>query len=312
MRIISLYLLLFLLISVSCNDRNDKRIVIDFNSPSQDSATISFHEDEAVHVAIASISSPRESYRYYNELLDYIAAKIKIPVHSIQKSSYQEVNQLLGEGVVDFAFISSGAYIEFDETRDISLMVSPVVNQQKHFHAYLITPMHSEIQNLEDLKGKQFVFSDPLSHAGYTYPVSKLISLGEDPQEFFSEVMFSFGHDISIEMVNREVVDGAYVHGMIYDYFLYSNKEKIENTRVIDVSEPFGVPPVVCPKNLDPRRFQLYQEIFLNLHKDPDGKAILDHLNIDRFEKTTDEAYDNVRLIKKKISDENIQAFRIQ
>jgi phosphonate transport system substrate-binding protein len=292
------------LIFLSCNQNNKEKVVIDFNSPTQDSISISFHEDEAVHVAIATISSPRESYNYYNELLQYIAAKIQIPIHSVQKQSSEEVNQLLHEGAVDFAFISSGAYIEFNTDKDLDILAAPVIENKQQYRAYLITNEHNDVQSFEELEGLTFAYSDPLSHTGYNYPIYQIKNLGKDPEAFFSKSIFSFGHDFSIEMVNKEVVDAAYVDGLIYDYLSKYSKDKINNTRIIEVSEAFGIPPVVCPKKLDKKRFDLYQEIFLNLHNEARGREILNRLNIDRYEKGKDEMYDGIREIKNKAFNE--------
>lgn len=308
---VGITIVIFTFLLLSCQG-NDNRVIVDFNSPTHDSTHISFHEDEAVHVAIASISSPRESYRYYNELLDYIASKIHIPIHTIQKQSYKEVNQLLLDGAVDFAFISTGAYINLEENNEIKLLVAPVINNDNHYRAYLITPRHSSAEGIEDLKNSSFAFSDPLSNTGYYYPLYRLKELGENKAGFFAQTMFSFGHDLSIEMVNREIVDGAYVHGLIYDFLGQQNHEKISNTRIIEISEPFGIPPIVCPKKLDGNKFRLYQEIFLNLHTESTGKAILDRLNIDRYEKVNDNLYQSVRTIKNSISDEDLEFIRIQ
>jgi len=285
----------------SCNGKKEKTIVIDFNSPTQDSTLISFHEDEAVHVAIASISSPRESFRFYNELLEYISTKINLPIHTVQKQSYEEVNQLLRDGVVDFAFICSGAYIDIEATEEVDLMVGPVIEGQKHFHGYLITNGQHHINNFADLRNHSFAFSDPLSHTGYTYPLAILKQMNETPDHFFSKTLFSFGHDLSIEMVNREIVDAAFVHGQIYDQLRSFSPEKLSNTSIVEISPPFAVPPVVSPKQLDRKRFRQYQEIFLNLHNERKGREILEKLNIDRFEKLDDRIYDPVREIKNSI-----------
>lgn len=299
------FIVLVWLIFLSCNQNKKDKIVIDFNSPTHDSISLSFHEDEAVHVAIATISSPRESYSYYNELLQYIAAKIQIPIHSIQKRSNEEVNQLLHDGAVDFAFISSGAYIEFNTDKELDILATPVIENTQHYHAYLITNQHNNAQSFADLEGLNFAYSDPLSHTGYNYPLYRIKKLGKDPDKFFAKSIFSFGHDFSIEMVNREVVDAAFVDGLIYDFLAKYSPDKISNTKIIEVSEAFGIPPIVCPKTLKKQRFDLYQEIFLNLHKEARGREILNRLNIDRYEKGSDDMYDGIREIKKKAFHEN-------
>jgi phosphonate transport system substrate-binding protein len=106
---------------------------------------------------------------------------------------------------------------------------------------------------------------------------------------------------MTIEMVNRGIVDGAYVHGHIYDYLARERPEKIENVRIAEVSEPFGIPPIVCPAGIDSRRFELFRDVFLNLHNDSQGRAILERLDIDRFKVVDDRIYDRINVIKSSI-----------
>lgn len=299
------YLILILLLS-GCFNKKDKKVIVDFNSPTQDSVVLSFHQDEAIHVAIASMSSPKESYRYYNDLLQHIAAVLKIPVHPIQKESYAEVNKILADRAVDLAFICSGAYIDAKQRDEVEILVAPVINNKSVYNAYIIVHEDSPIQSFRDLKGGSFAYTDPLSHTGYNYPRSRMKDMNLNPNSFFGKSVFSYGHDLSIQMVNRNIIDGASVHGLIYNYMAKFNPEKVANTRIIEISEPFGIPPIVVPKNLDPKRKKLYQSIFLNLHKDRIGKQILNQLNIDHYIIVEDEIYDGVRKIKNKIQDENL------
>lgn len=282
----------------SCTSDKNKRVVVDFAGPSADSAMVSFHQDEAIHVAIGAMTSPRESFMYYNDLLQHISAKVGLPIHYIQKESYQEVNQLLADGAVDFAFICSGAYIDAKKNNTINLLVGPQVNKVNTYTAYIICNRNIKAYSIKDLKGRSFAFTDPLSHTGYNYPLKLLKDKGLEYQSFFKKTLFTYGHDLSIQMVNRGIVDAASVHGLIFDYLMKFTPEKIENIRIIEESEPFGIPPVVTPKSLDPRRYKLYKNIFLNLHKDPVGKLILEKINIDRYVEVTDEMYDGVRRIK--------------
>lgn len=298
---VKLYLIFVTILSllISCKSDKNNTVTVDFNSPSADSSSISFHQDEAIHVAIAAMSSPRESFRYYNELFEHISGLIGIPIHYIQKESYKEVNKLLEDQAVDFAFICSGAYINAKDKGIIDLLVAPVVNGKTDYQSYIICNNSIRLANsIIDLKGKDFAFSDPLSHTGYYYPSYLLKQKGLDQSSFFNKAIFTYGHDLSIQMVNKGVVDAAAVNGLIYDYLAEFSPQKIINTRVIDYSEDFGMPPIVIPKNLDENRKLLYRNIFKNLHLDPHGKEILSRLNIDRYEVVNDDIYNGIRLIK--------------
>ena len=62
----------------------------------------------AFNVAVAAMISPKETFSYYRDLLDFIGAKMDRKVSLIQRKTYGEVNELFKNGQVDLAFICSG------------------------------------------------------------------------------------------------------------------------------------------------------------------------------------------------------------
>ena len=72
--------------------------------------------------------------------------------------------------------------------------------------------------------------------------------------------------------------------------------------KVIEVSGEFPSPPVVVSAGIDEKKYKLYKNIFLNLHKDPTGKAILNRLNIDCFVNIQDSDYNDVRELSKMVN----------
>ena len=247
------------------------------------------------------MTSPKETYIYYSELIKYISDKVGYPIYIKQKKTYEEVNELLENSEVDFAFICSGAFVGEYRTGWIKLLVAPEIDSANHYRAYVITQKDSEINNFEDLKNKSFAFTDPLSNTGRFYPLKKLIQLDENEEDFFLKTVYTYGHDISIQMVNRGIIDGASVHGLIFEYLSLYHPEKVENIKIIEKSEEFGIPPVVMPATLSQKRREQYREIFLDIHNDSVGKQILDKLLIDKFVEVNDTIYNSVFQLKKLI-----------
>lgn len=292
---------LLILLFSACNPEDNKKSVVDFNGPAPVTSTVSFHEDAAIHVGIATIISPKETFTYYNDLLSYISSKMGMPIHYIQKESFQEVNDLLDKGAVDFAFIGTGAYIEAKERNIARLLVAPVSDGSSTYKAYIIANKKSGIRNFSDFKGKNFAYTDPFSHAGYNYVLSRIQYKGYKEIDFFAKTIFTYGNDLSCEMVNKGIVDGAGVNSRVYDYLKSYYPEKVKNIKVIEASKEFPIPPVVVSNKVNDKKYKLYKNIFLNLHKDIVGKQILQHINIERFIDIDNSAYDEVRYIRNKV-----------
>ena len=182
--------------------------------------------------------------------------------------------------------------------KNIKLLVAPVINQKATYHAYIITQKDSKIKGFSDFENKSFAFTDPLSTTGRLYPLQLLKRRMKNEEDFFLKTIYTYGHDISIQMVNRGIIDGASVHGLIYDYIALHHPERVENIKIIDKSVKFGIPPVVTPTTLDQDDFMAYRNIFMDISNDSIGRVILDNLNIDKYQVVGDTLYRSVFQLK--------------
>lgn len=262
--------------------------------------------DTAVRVAIASVISPKESYIYYEEMVRYISKKLGGPVRIVQRRSYSEVNDLIKNREIDFAFVCSGAYVDGNSEFGMKLLVAPKIYGRTTYNSYIIVPKNSSYMSFSDLRGKRFAFSDPLSNSGKLYPAYRLSLMNETPESFFgldekgrSNYFYTYSHDSSIIAVSEVLADGAAVHNLVYEYMRETKPEIISKTRVIEVSPPFGIPPVVVSKDIDPYLEERLKDIFLNMDKDEEGKKILSRVMIDRFVNINDNAYDSIREMRR-------------
>ena len=62
----------------------------------------------------------------------------------------------------------------------------------------------------------------------------------------------------------------------------------------VKVFQPFGNPPVVASKYLSRQLKADIQKLLMTMHKDPEGKKILDELMIDRFLYPEDKWYESI------------------
>ena len=302
---ITLTISILLIILFTACHHNDKKVTIDFADTIYPNKNILSSVEKTLYIAISSMTSPEETLSNYNELLNYISGKINRPVVLIQRKTYKEINELLKNGDVDFAFICSGAYIDRETKSAIKLLVVPQYNEDTYYQAYIISNKNSGINSFEDLKGGKFAFTDPLSTTGKLFPDKLLIDLQTNERLFFEQTIYTYAHDISIQMVNRGIIEGASVHSIIYDHFYEFHPNKVQNVKIIKKSEWFGTPPVVVPSNIEKSQFLILQNIFLNIHNDSIGKSILDSLEIEKFVTINDTLYSSVRTLKNYSSDEN-------
>jgi len=256
------------------------------------------NEVKGIKIAIAAIISPKKTLVYYKELLDYISKKMGVPVTLVQRDTYAEVNGLVRDEKIDVAFVCSGAYVDGHDVFGMEILAAPKAYGEPYYYSYIIVPVDSEYDELEDLRGKKFAFADPMSNTGKLVPTYMLAKINETPDSFFSKYIFTFSHDKSIEAVAQKLTDGAAVDSLIWDYTNATDPTFTSKTKVIVKSPPYGIPPVVVPRGLDPKMKSKLRNIFLNMHLDKESKALLDKLNIDSFVPVEDGAYNSIRDMK--------------
>ena len=113
-------------IYISGCGKDSDAVVVDFEktvaverptSPASDSAQLK--------VAVAAIISPKETFIYYRQLLDYIGHKMGREIQFIQRKTYGEINELLAKSQIDLAFICSGPYVEGKKKHGLMLRRTP-------------------------------------------------------------------------------------------------------------------------------------------------------------------------------------------
>jgi phosphonate transport system substrate-binding protein len=275
---------------------------VDF-SKTMDVPSPNFEQQTSRHlkVAVAAMISPKETLIYYNELLAYMAGKLGYDVRLIQRRTYREVNELFLKRQLDLAFICTGPYVTGRRFYGFEGLATPVIRGGPYYQSYLIVNKNSAIENLEQLRGRTFAFTDPDSNTGSLVPRYWLAMMNEGPSSFFSNSIYTYSHDNSIMAVARSLVDAAAVDGHQWEYFNLRNPQYTRMTRVIKKSKLFGNPPLVGSVDLAAELKTAIRHVLFTMHEDPQGKRILDQLLIDRFEPPKDEWYQPVRDMYTKI-----------
>ncbi|MCZ7399735.1 MAG: phosphate/phosphite/phosphonate ABC transporter substrate-binding protein [Candidatus Methanoperedens sp.] len=297
--VILLAILLFVITS-GCLD-TEKATKVNLSNRNNDVGDNS--DSESLRIAVSAIISPDETLVYYQDMFDYLSLKMGVPVKLVQRKTYQEVNDLVRKNSVDAAFVCSLAYIEGKDLFGMELLAVPIVRGEPRYYSYIIVPEDSNINTLEELKGKTFAYTDPLSNSGKLSPEYMIAQMGENPETFFRLTFFTYSHDKSIQAVAEKMVDGAAVDSLVWDFKNATDPRFTSRTKIISKSPPYGIPPVVISKDIDPTLKEKLRKILLQMHEDKKGKEILDRIMIDRFSEANDSIYDSVREMKKVVSD---------
>lgn len=294
-RQITLLFLLFSLILTGCAQKAAAQINLSDLEPLPDTAA---SDVKPLRVAVAAIISPKGTVDSYSPLLNYLSLELRRPVELVQRRTYAEVNELVKNGSVDLAFVCTSAYIVGAREFGMDLLAAPQVNDKAEYYSYLIVPANSPAKSMADLRGKVFAFTDPISNTGRNYPVMLVQQLGQIPETFFARTFYTYSHDDAIRAVASGVADGAAVDSLVYEFAVKRQPELAEQTRIIDISPAFGMPPVVVGPQIRPQLQAELTDIFLHMNDNPAGQAALAAAGFDRFVTVTDAAYESVRQLE--------------
>jgi len=253
----------------------------------------------AVRIAVGGMITPKEGFAYYREFLDYIGTELGQPVEYVDATSYEEINNKLESREIEGAIVCSGPYVDGHSKFGLELLAAPKAYGGTVYYSYIIVPQNSPARKLDDLRGKSFAFSDPLSNSGKLVPEYILARKGESSKTFFSKTVFSGSHDKSILAVADNLVDGAAVDSLIWEYLNRIKPELTGKTRILLKSDPYPIPPFVVHPAIDPELKEKLRTILLNAHKTPKGKELLDKMMTEQLVPISDSDYDSIREMKK-------------
>lgn len=260
--------------------RQQVRLIAEAGSGGQTNAT---NGPAVLRVGVASVLSPRESLRYYRELIDYMGERLGVLTEMVQRPSYAEMNELLRHRYCHVALVCNYAFTRAHREFAAALLAIPQINNQVTYRGYVIVGRDSPIQSLEQLAGKRFAYSDPMCNAGWLYPAYRLKQLGHNPRAFFGSEMFTYNYENSIYAVAEALADAAGVESPLYDWMIAQKNPAALKTRILDRSPPFGTPPVVAHPQMDSQLRARVREFFLTLHETERGREILGKIMVDRF-----------------------------
>ncbi len=237
----------------------------------------------------------QENLRLNESLVDYIGENLGISTTSVLRDTYEEMNHLLEESEVDIAFVCGLPYVIGKENFGLNILAVPQINGAPEYFSYIIVPKDSPATQMEDLRGKKYAYSDPLSNSGNLAPRYRLAQIGETPESFFSMFVNTRSHHNAIEAVAMKLVDGASVDSYIWEFAHATDPVFTSQTKIIEKGPAFPFTPFVMRKGIEPALQKRITDVFLDMHLDPKGLQILESLKIDKFVAVPDSFYDPIR-----------------
>ncbi len=256
--------------------------------------------DQTLRFAVATMWSVESTFSLYRRLSERIAGDMGLKHSLVLRPSYGALRQAMENDEIDVAFICTGPYVYSLPGESIQLLVEPEFVNRERYRSVILVSSGSGIRSIKDLAGESIAFSDSESFSGRLLPYVMLKEQNIDPDVFFENVIFTGSHDRSISSVDRGIVRAAAVHSIVWEAAKREDPVLRERLKEIWSSDTYGPPPVIVSAKASEAFSDSLKNVFLNLHKDKEGRAILSSIGVARFVPAREENYTSaIRLFQR-------------
>ena len=240
---------------------------------------------------------------------DYLSEKLGMDVEVTMATDYSTIVEAMASGKVDLGIMPPAAYVQ---ARNLdaaeALLSSQLVAYDEDteqpledtytstFKGEVLVKADSDMESLEDLKGKKIATLSPNSASGYIYPVAEMKDLGIDP---LTDCTLTTVNDIPSEItavLNGQqdacfVFQGArYVFASKFsDYDLFKDLKVLYLTEGDIPNDAIAVQP-----SMDDELKDKIKEVFLNMADDEEGKDAMSLWGHTGYGEADEAAYDTI------------------
>ena len=224
-------------------------------------------------------------FSFYKEIVGYLGRVLEIETQLHQGECDPLEDPLLLQDKLDLAFICGLPLIRYSGSvpNQLQPLVAPVMQAPRYqnrpiYFSDVIVNAASNLKTFTDLRGKTLCYNDLGSNSGYNLLRYRLIE-GGDPQDFFSQVIQSGSHQLSIRWVAEGLADCAAIDSIVLEQEL----RHIESyhLRVVEVLGPSPMPPLIVSQHLDASLIQQLQSALLQ--PDTQLQAAMTQVGVQRF-----------------------------
>jgi len=295
----SLFMLLAAFLFFSCGE-GEEAVKVSLDKRQE----ISFRPQlPAITYAYLPEYSQTESFQRHHQLVEYLAEQTGLPIQQVFPENFADHVSMFGQGEIDISFSNPFFYVRLANRFGAKAMARIIAEDERAEIRGLIIARkdNKAIQSIDDCRGKSWLAVDPSSAGGYLFPLGHFVDHGLNLRDF-KEVVFTGG---SQEDVILGVYSGLHDFGSIRENSLKRVENKININQIKVVDHSIWYPGWVYSYN--PR---LPQDVVdkiqtamlkLDYKNNPQHRAILDAAKFIGFTPSTDEDFDRVRDLSKKV-----------
>lgn len=259
--------------------------------PADDTAAL-----ETLRFGLAPAEDSATVLKKFTPFIDHLSESTGLEIEPFVGADYTAVVEALNSGHLDAAWFGPSEYILATEAVEggVEAFASAVqADDTVPYRTAFIVRSDSGIDGPEDFSGRTVAFTDPASTSGHIFGRHALAEAGYEPEELFSQVIYSGSHDASLLSVVNEQVDVAAVSARLLPGFFESGLADADDITVVFESDEIPADPIVYRADLPEETKLQLREAFLA--EDALAGESLAGTGFAGFDIADDAAYDIVR-----------------
>ena len=222
-------------------------------------------EDGVFTIAYAPNESNTAAADARNGLAEDLGAVLGCEVEEIQASDYNVIIEALRTGSADMAYMGSQALALGVERTDLEPIVMKAEDgdpEKAIYHSVFITnAANTDINSIEDIKGRTMAFVDPDSTSGNLVPTAEIIQAFPDDGlnsdmlhtngDFFEAVSFSGSHQAGLQAVVKGDVDVVPISDQILASEIANGNAAESDIKIIHESGAIPAEAMVVAEHVD-------------------------------------------------------------
>lgn len=250
--------------------------------------------DQELRVSAIPDEGPAELARKFAPLGAYLEGTLGVKVTFIPAPDYAATVENLAARRIDLVWYGGFTFVQ---ARRRTGNAVPLVQREEdtQFHSKIIVPAGSNIQSLDDLRGRAFAFGSISSTSGHLMPRYFLMENGINPEAHFSEVVYSGAHDATVRWVAEGRVAAGAVNESVLQKLIDEKRVDPSKIRVLWTTPAYVDYNWTARRDLDPELLSRLRGALLALdYSNPKHRVILDLQRTRKFVRAESSDYDAI------------------
>ncbi len=198
-----------------------------------------------IQIGVLAHRDIQNTLQTWQKTADYLTSELSEYHFTIVPLNFNQIGAAMKENAVEFVITSPGIYVEFEALYGVNRLAT-----LKHLRMGRAYTMFGgvifckadcdNIQNLTDLRGKNFVAVAENSFGGWRSGWREIVEAGINPYRDFQSLQFTNSHDAVIYAIDQGMANAGTISTNVLEQMALEGKVDLKNYKIINQQTQYG------------------------------------------------------------------------